>query len=116
MNSTQAVKEQQTQSSPQSSLRLISQLRKTIPTIWIAILLSHYLNDYFSPSFLLSFPLNMYSSIFKRKRKDSLFYRERERASRVKGRRVEGGERESQADSPLSMEPDAGLHLMTLRS
>ena len=32
------------------------------------------------------------------------------------GEAEEEGKRESQADSALSMEPDSGLHLMTLRS
>ena len=40
-----------------------------------------------------------------------LFILEKERV-----RREEEGERESQADSPLSMEPNIGLNLTTLRS
>jgi len=40
------------------------------------------------------------------------FFRERERAGGAKGE----GEREPQADSPFSGEPDKGLDLTTLRS
>ena len=40
------------------------------------------------------------------------YFRERER-ERVRGEAKGEGERESQADFPLSAEPDAGLHLGT---
>ena len=48
--------------------------------------------------------------------KDFIYFLERERQHAQAGGGTEGErEKESQADSRLSMEPDMGLHLMTLR-
>ena len=48
-------------------------------------------------------------------KKDS-FILERERESMIRGTKVGGRERESQADSSLSVQPDLGLNPMTLGS
>ena len=45
-----------------------------------------------------------------------IYLKERKRERMGGGLGGGEGERESQADAPLSMEPDAGLHLITLRS
>ena len=54
------------------------------------------------------------SCLFKKKKKIYLFISERE--SEHKWERQRARERESQTDSMLSVEPDVGLSLMTMRS